>query len=961
VSDDLLTRGDGALWPEPAEPRPLALRPAAQEPAQPLRGRDGELAALMAHLDRLRAGEGTVALIEGGAGMGKSRLLSEVATIARGLSIRVGCGVADAGESIVQLSALMEALFGGPAPLLDRADLRDDHTSPEQRYWLLQDLETLMERAALKTPVLVCLDDMQWADSGTAAALRTLPGTLGSMPVGWLIASRPAQGSRHLRGAIDWLERKGADRLILGPIDQAGVKEIARDVLQAQPGPAVLKMAERAGGSPFLLVEIFSGLREENLVQIESGCAELTEERLPHRVSESMRRRLGRLSDRARRAATVASALGRRFSLDDLGAMLDQSPSALLAPVEELIQADLLMERDDKLAFGHDLIREAVRASVPLPARRALDRQAAAVLLARGALPVEVATQLSASAEPGDEIAIGTLFKAAEAIGTTDPGAAADLSQRALELAPRQHPLRGPLVAQTAIWLHAAARSDEAKAFADTALREVLPPQQEAEVRLSIAGMFAISPDVRAEACRKALALPGLAPDTRSQHLALLFHNLMTAGRLDEARAELGEAAAAVHDSTDMPAHFVLQLARSGLLYSDGHFGPALELAETALRSGMGTRDDTRLHLTRQWNCETLVVLDRLDESLQLSGGNVAAAQRDRQGWALALHETGRGRQLLQRGRLSDAAANLEDHFTADSARQVVSVLDAAGVAAIGRVALHTGDRALSRKANDFARKMIGQSAPSVRRHAAWMLALQSAAEGHPLKAHRWLCSFGEDERLAILPLFPMDITDQPRLIRIALAAGDHALAASAAAIAQRHSALNPGVRSLAAVAAHAEGLISHDGKPLSDAVALFEGSSRPLALAGALEDLGSVAVDDGETPLAVDTLGRALEIYTQAGAACDAGRVRGQLRALGVRRRLVTERHQGTGWVSLTDSELAVARLVADGLTNREVAERLFVSHHTVGAHLRHVFTKLDVNSRVELTRIVGRHDTRT
>jgi DNA-binding CsgD family transcriptional regulator len=936
------------------------MRLTAKETSQPLRGRDGELAVLAAHLGQVRAGAGRVILIEGGAGMGKSRLLEEVGTIARGLSIRVGTGVADAGESVVQLSALMEALFGGPSPLLERAALRDDHTSPEQRYWLLQDLEALLERAALQAPLLVCLDDIQWADSGTAAALRTLPAWLGSVPVGWVIASRPGQGARHLRDAIDWLKQNGADQFVLGPLDHAGVRQVASDVLLAEPGAAVLKMAERAGGSPFLLVEIMSGLREEKLVRIEAGRAELVEARLPHRVSESMRRRLERMSDEARQAATVASALGQRFSLDSLGAMLGLSLSALLAPVEELIHADLLVERDDKLAFGHDLIREAVRASVPRPARRALDRQAAAVLLAEGALPVEVAAQLSASAEPGDEIAIRTLFTAAEALGSTDPGAAADLSQRALELAPRKHALRGPLVAQTAIWLHAAARSDEAKSFADTALREVLPPRQEAEVRLSIAGMFAISPDLRAEACRKALALPGLPPDIRAQHLALLFHNLVTAGRVGEARAGLGDTVAAVREGQDVAGRFVLELAESGVAYADGRFGPALELVEACLRTGLATSDDTRLHLARQWHCEILTAVDRLEESLQRSTENVTAAQRDRQGWALAIYETGRGRQLLQQGRLPDAAANLEAHYTLDSAHQVVSVLDAAGAAALGRVALHAGDQALGRQATDIAQVILGQSAPSVRRHAAWLLALQAMAEGDPHGAHRWLCCLGEDERTAIVPLFPMDITDQPRLVHIALAAGDDALAVSAAATARQHAALNPGVRSLAAVAAHADGLLSHDGPRLADAVALFEGGPRPLALAGALEDLGVIAVDDGATPQAVDSLGRALEIFAAAGAAWDAGRVRGRLRALGVRRRLVTERHPGEGWTAMTDSELAVARLVAAGLTNREVAERLFVSHHTVSAHLRHVFAKLGVNSRVELSRIASLHDSR-
>ena len=939
---------------------PSRVPAAAGEPGQPVRGREVELTALAAHLDQLRSGIGTVALIEGGAGMGKSRLLDEVATMARRLSIRVGSGAAEPCDTVVQLSALMDALFDGPSPILQRAALRDAHTSPEQRYWLLQDLEALLQRAALEASLLVCLDDMQWADSGTAAALRTLPARLATVPIAWVIALRPGQGSRQLRGAVNWLEGIGAEKIVLGPLDQDGIAQVAADVLVAEPDSAVLKIAEQAGGSPFLLVELLSGLREEKLVQIESGRAELVEERLPHRVSESMRRRLERMSDSARQVATVASALGRKFSLDDVGAMLGLSPSALLAPIEELIHADLLVERDDKLAFGHDLIREAVRASVPRPARRALDRQAAAVLLAEGALPVEVATQLAASAGRGDDVAITTLFKAAEALGTTDPGAAADLSQRALELAPRNHALRGPLVAQTAVWLHAAARGEEAKSFADTALRQVLPAEQEAEVHLSIAGMFALSPDVRAEASRQALALPGLPEHLRVRHLALFFHNLATAGRIDAARAQLEGAVAAVRKCQVVAGQFVLELAESGLAYADGRFAPALELVEAALRTGLRTGDDTRLHLTRQWRCDVLTALDRLDESLQMSTENVAAAQRDRQGWALAVYETGRGRLLLQLGRLSDAAAVLEEHFTLDASSQVVSVLDAAGAAALGRVALHTGDRAQARQAAEIAQVMLSQSAPSVRRHASWLLALQAMADGDPPGAHRWLCALGEDERTSILPLFPMDVTDEPRLIHIALAARDRELAVSAADSAQRRSALSPGVRSLAAAAAHAEGLLNHSQRGLAEAVEFFEGGSRPLALAAALEDLGVVAVEDGATPKAVDALGRALEIYAQTGAAWDVGRVRSRLRALGVRRRLVSERHAGNGWASMTDSELAVARLVAQGFTNREVAERLFVSHHTVSAHLRHVFAKLDVNSRVALTRVAGAHDFR-
>jgi DNA-binding CsgD family transcriptional regulator len=211
---------------------------------------------------------------------------------------------------------------------------------------------------------------------------------------------------------------------------------------------------------------------------------------------------------------------------------------------------------------------------------------------------------------------------------------------------------------------------------------------------------------------------------------------------------------------------------------------------------------------------------------------------------------------------------------------------------------------------------------------------------------------------MSILPLFPMDVADEARLVRIALAVQDQDLAAAAAAAADHRAQLNPGVRSLGAAAAHADGLLHHSRQSLAEAVELYDGGPRPLALASALEDLAVAGVDGGAAKQAVDALGRALVLYAEAGAAWDAGRVRGRLRALGVRRRLVSTQRPGRGWAAMTDSELAVARLVAQGCTNREVAERLFVSQHTVSGHLRHVFAKLDINSRVDLTRLAGVHD---
>ena len=119
-------------------------------PARELHGRDAELASIRAELEHLSdGGAEAVVVIEGPAGMGKSRLLAEVEAIARSLGIRVGRSAADPSETVVELATLLAALFDGTEPLLDPGELTTLHARPEQRFWLLRDLQQLLERAAL--------------------------------------------------------------------------------------------------------------------------------------------------------------------------------------------------------------------------------------------------------------------------------------------------------------------------------------------------------------------------------------------------------------------------------------------------------------------------------------------------------------------------------------------------------------------------------------------------------------------------------------------------------------------------------------------------------------------------------------------------------------------------------------------------------------------------------------------
>ena len=923
----------------------------------PVRGRDGELASLHEHLARLRSGVGTCWLIEGGPGLGKSRLIEEAIWAAQETGFAVGQSVAEPRDAALELAVLVEALFGGPEPLLERSALGDSHASPEQRYWLLQDIQTLLEQSALRRPILICLDDLQWADSGTRAAIRTLPTRLASLPVGWVLAFRPAEAGSDLERAAAKLVRNGADRTVLERLDRAAAAEVMADVLGADPDDSLLTVADGMRGNPFFLLELLSGLREEHLVRLDAGRATLAEARLPLRVRESMRRRLARMSPAARNVAAVAASMGRRFTVAQLAAVLERPASALLDPVQELIGGELLVEGRETLSFSHDLNREAVRASQPSSAVDALDRQVATALLAAGALPVEVAIQLASSAAPGDEVAITTLMKASDVLASTDPGQAADLARRALDLTTEHHPLCGPLVARAAILLSAAGRSEEAKAFADSALRQALPAVQEAQVRLSIASFFSISPEVRADSCRRALDLPGVPPDLRARLLVQLFYTLVVAVRPDQAEQLLPEVRQAVEQTGDDAARFILELAQSALQYTRGHFEAALGFVDAALRTGADAGDDPRLWLARDFRSRVLTVMDRSDEALAAATEGIRSAQQARQGRPLQLFEANRARQLLGLGHLADAAAALEGRFSPDDAHLVLSVLEADAVVVLARIAVHTADQRQAELTSAIAHVMLRCGVPGVERHAAWLLALQAHAAGQEAQAHRWLTALGDKERLSLFPLFPIDPADSPQLVRIALASADQELAISTAAFADRQADNNPGVPVFLASAAHARGLLTGDLGLLAQAVSILETGRRRMALASALEDLAVAQIRAGLRELAIAALDRALAIHAACGARWDLARVRRRLRQLGIQRRLPAERRPTLGWAALTESELAVVRLVADGLTNRAVAERLYLSPYTVSGHLRHAFEKLGINSRVALTRIAAEH----
>ncbi len=254
-----------------------------------------------------------------------------------------------------------------------------------------------------------------------------------------------------------------------------------------------------------------------------------------------------------------------------------------------------------------------------------------------------------------------------------------------------------------------------------------------------------------------------------------------------------------------------------------------------------------------------LAALDRFDEAFHVADNAIAGAQKDRQNWALRMFESWKGRQLLQRGRLAEAAVALEGRFSLEDADRVIE--GRPNVVALGKLKIPGGDNAGAREVAEIAKLMLTAGAPIVQRHGAWYLALHAMCQGNADEAHSWLGACDHADRQGLFPLFPLEIADDPQLVRIAVASGDGQLAGHVVEQAERRCEFNPGVVSFKAAAAHARGLWQGSADDLRTAASLFETGPRPLATASALEDLGRSQASEGATDDATASLDRALAI----------------------------------------------------------------------------------------------------
>ncbi|HEV7753351.1 MAG TPA: AAA family ATPase [Baekduia sp.] len=914
-----------------------------------LHGRDDELQVIGECLDWAARGSGGTLLLEGPPGMGKTRLLDEAGAMALQAGVRPLRGAGYDGRQTTPFAPLLEASAGSDPPIMapDRA-----RQLTETPYWMLHELQGALEAAASQSPLVVMLDDVQWADTATLMALGTLPSWLDGTAILWILTARRGEGRAHVQDALARMGRDGAHRLEIGPLSEEAVAAIVADRLAAPPDAPLLELAGQALGSPFLLLELLDGLREEGCLRTEQGRVVLVDERLPRRLTDSMRQRLDRLPDDTAQAVRVASVLGHRFRVAHLAAMLGRSPSALVVPVEEALSTDLLVAEGDQLRFRHDLLRQAVRETLRPSVLRALRGQAAAVMLESGAAAVEVAQYLGESAEIGDREAIARLREAARTLSASDAAVAADLSVRALELLPADDPDRGALAAETVMRLHSAQRPDDARALGRRALAGVRSPEEAAEVRLSLSkNLFRSSVD-RLEHNRAALELPGLSPLMRARHQGWLSYNLAAAMRIGEAEAVAREAMRSAQRCDDLEALTSTTIALAVVEGTGGAFLAAARRLEALRPRVERSGDGEYAGLIEHHYVNVLTHLGRLDEAMAVLTHGVEKGQRERSTFWLGSWLRYGSLLRLAAGRIADARAEAESTDTPVSEAASGDMTSMAALLTLTDVGMRTGDAKLLKATADVAQRVPEDATPLLSRYGTWILAQVAIARDDLSGAAELLQADGLPYSA---PFLPGDAGHPPIVARVALAVGDWALAGRAAAAAESFARQNPGVVTVSAIAAQTRGLVDGESAPIVEAAQRLRAGRQPLLFAAAAQDAADALVREGHVRAAVELLGEALEVSVECEAGADARRIGRRLRRHGIRRSLPPQERPTSDWAGLTTSELRVVRLVADGATNREAADRLYLSPHTVSSHLRHAFTKLGINSRIELVRLAA------
>jgi DNA-binding CsgD family transcriptional regulator len=930
----------------------------ASNRAAALLERSGELARIDQLIAASMEGEGHVLVVEGRSGVGKSALLGELRSRAReaGMAVHAARGselerelafgvVRQLFEATVQAPGEAEqgsGPFQGAAALaVPVLGFSSQPTGGGQfagfhgLYWLAANLAGV-------APLLLALDDAHWADEASLRWLGYLQNRIEGLPILLVLTTRPNHFVGPL-GAV--IAGSGTDLLELGPLGEESVAVLLRRALGDEPDPRFTAACHRAtAGNPLALRSVTRDLVARGVRPTAAAAAGLGG-RVPTTVARRALAQLARLGEPAGRLSAALAVLGDGTGLSQVAAVAQLDPAAAAGLADDLGTVDLLVP-DHPLRFVHPLLRAAVYDNLPPGARSRLHGRAADLLAAEGVDAELVAAHLlrcDPGTAPGEA---GRLRAAAPlALARGAPEAAIAYLRRALQAT--AGPDRGLVLAQLGR-AEVLARDPAAAGHLQEALAGCPDPAGRAQVLCDLAdaalqdGRELISLDWLRRALgelgdrdpQASARIEALAATIAVHNARLLRHVPDPLPRLQALAQSSGPAAR----PASMTLAFLLSLR-------DQDCAQVRPSVERGLDGGSFLAAETGDSPFIGYAIYALLFADELDAATVLSGDVLADAARHGSVLGVASGAATRAFAGLRAGKLADAEA---DALTAlEFARQhgLAHLLPYATAYLAGSL--------LDRGRLEDAEKLIeGAALPE-------QLA-GSPAEVVLLEARgKVRCAVGRadagmadlracGEVLESLRIRNPNVSPWRSALAMALApaAREEArqLALEDLELARRTGIPRAIGVALRAAAAAEDGAAAVD--LLGQAVDVLAGSPAVLDLARALLDRGAALRRLGHVTDAREPLRQALEIAARCGAAPLAGRAREEALLAGARPR----RARLLGVHALTPAELRVARLAAEGRSNREIAQALFITDKTVKDHLGHCYAKLGISSRGEI-----------
>jgi DNA-binding NarL/FixJ family response regulator/tetratricopeptide (TPR) repeat protein len=961
--------------------------------AEALVGRRHELELLERTLEEVDAGSVRVLALSGEAGIGKTRLLDELVRRADSRGWLVFHGQGSQFESELAFGILLDAcddyLASLDARSLDRVagdgvaelatifpSLRDSVAQPldlpaDERNIAYRRMRELLDGFAARQPVLLALDDVHWADDSSVELLSYLLLRQPPRRVALALAYRRAHAAPRLAAAIERLARESkVDRLELEVL----TPDEADGLLAGLPGEQRDLVYRQAGGNPFYIEQLARHATGHQAATASTGHA-VAIAGVPPAVAASLAEELDALSTGATRMLDAAAVAGDPFESELAGAVAELPEAEALEALDELLAHDFVRpgELPRRFGFRHPLLRQAVYEGISAGWRIGAHARAAATLSEWGQPPERRAHHLEQSATVGDLEAIELLGQAGRATAASAPASAARWFEAALRLLPgsdrmnptrlellvahagalaavgRLEPCRTALVETLALLPpdasdmhvrltgacagveHLLGRHDAARARVDAALEQLGDPRSEPGVALTmeqaVGAFYAMDFDAMRERAREALAAARELdhPVLLATAAALVCYAGAATADIDEARAHHAEAATRIASLTDQ------ELAAWPNALS--HLGWAEFFLELY--------DDAIADLQR----------------------GIRVARMGGQGQLARQMEQGLGVSLLMHGRLPEARAlfeNLVDASRLADNRQAVlwsltNVCWAASWQGEPEAAIRAGEEAVE-LAGD-----LGQAYLAATAHCSLATAYLDAGEPERCVDMLVGATGGPD-----LPLTVASIRCifYDALTRAELERGRAAEAEAWAERSAEHAArLGLPLARAEADRARARVMTQAGDTPAAAELALASADAAEwvgAAIESARSRLvaGQALAAGGNRSGALATLRRAADELEARRALRFHAEARRELRRLGERPSAPTApgKADAGGLGSLTAREREVAELVTDRRTNQEIANELFLTVKTIETHMRNIFRKLGVSSRVEVARLLER-----